>query len=198
MEMTSWGITSHTPEMVFLRHPEGRQGSLLRTVYQSGWLCRAKCEGSENMTDNMRVMLTPEGRANLEARVDEMANEELPAMRPLLVEDERDERVVADFERLQAEHDRLVVLLGTSGTLDLDNLGPQITLGSRVVITDAEGQRRVVRIVDPVEAFLDEERISNTSPLASSLLGHVAGDTCEVAAPAGTWTAKILSVGEDI
>ena len=50
-------------------------------------------------------------------------------MRPLLVEDERDERVVADFERLQAEHDRLVVLLGTSGTLDLDSLGPVITLG---------------------------------------------------------------------
>ena len=60
-------------------------------------------------------------------------------MRPLLVEDERDERVVADFERLQAEHDRLVVLLGTSGTLDLESLGPVITLGSRVALTDADG-----------------------------------------------------------
>ncbi len=76
------------------------------------------------MTNDLRVMLTPEGRASLQARVDEIASEELPAMRPLLVEDERDERVVADFERLQAEHDRIVVLLGTSGTLDLDALGP--------------------------------------------------------------------------
>ncbi len=150
------------------------------------------------MTENARVMLTPDGRASLQARVDEIAQEELPAMRPLLVEDERDERVVADFERLQAEHDRLQVLLGTSGTLDLGNLGPQITLGSRVAVTDAEGQRLVVRIVDPVEAYLDEERISDASPLATALLGHTVGDECVVVAPAGTWTATVLAVGEEI
>jgi hypothetical protein len=150
------------------------------------------------VTEHTQVMLTPHGRAGLQARVDEIANEELPGMRPMLVEDERDERVVADFERLQAEHDRLVVLLGTSGTLDLANLGPVITLGSRVAITDADGQRRVVRIVDPVEAYLDDERISDTSPLALALLGQTAGDECVVVAPAGTWTAKILAVGEDI
>lgn len=150
------------------------------------------------MVEQTRVMLTQGGRESLQARIDEIANEELPAMRPLLVEDERDERVVADFERLQAEHDRLVVLLGTSGTLNLEELGSQITLGSRVAITDADGQRRVVRIVDPVEAALDEERISSTSPLASALLGHEVGDECEVEAPAGTWLAKVLAVGEDI
>jgi hypothetical protein len=150
------------------------------------------------MNEPTQVMLTPHGRAGLQARVDEIAHEELPAMRPLLVEDERDERVVADFERLQAEHDRLLVLLGTSGTLDLANLGPVITLGSRVAITDADGQRRVVRIVDPVEAYLDEERISNSSPLALALVGHTTGDECVVVAPAGTWTATVLAVGEDI
>lgn len=145
-----------------------------------------------------QVMLTPEGRALLAERMQELADEVLPAMRPLLVEDERDERVVADFERLQAEHDRLSVLLGTSGTLDTGTLGDTITLGSRVAITDADGQRRVVRIVDPVEAFLDEERISSTSPLAISLLGHSIGDRCTVAAPAGDWTAEVLAIGEDI
>jgi transcription elongation GreA/GreB family factor len=150
------------------------------------------------MSGHARVMLTPQGRASLQARADQIAHEELPAMRPLLVEDERDERVVADFERLQAEHDRLVVLLGTSGTLDLGSLGSVITLGSRVAITDADGQRRVVRIVDPVEAYLDEERISDTSPLAVALLGHSAGDECVVVAPASTWTATVLAVGEDV
>jgi transcription elongation GreA/GreB family factor len=143
-------------------------------------------------------MLTPQGRASLQERADQIAHEELPAMRPLLVEDERDERVVADFERLQAEHDRLLVLLGTSGTLDLDSLGPVIRLGSRVAITDAEGQRLIVRIVDPVEAYLDEERICDTSPLAMVLLGHSVGDECVVVAPASTWTATVLAVGEDI
>lgn len=143
-------------------------------------------------------MLTPEGRVSLQARVDEMANDELPAMRPLLVEDERDERVVAEFERLQAEHDRLVVLLGTAGTINMGELDATISLGSRVAITDADGERRAVRIVDPVEAFLDEERISSTSPLARSLLGHSVGDECPVEAPAGAWTATVLAIGEDL
>lgn len=145
-----------------------------------------------------RVMLTPEGRAMLHARMVELADEVLPEMRPLLVEDERDERVVADFERLQAEHDRLAVLLGTSGDIDPSALGEAITLGSRVAITDADGLRRIVRIVDPVEAFLDDERISDTSPLAVALLGHRVGDECPVQAPAGVWTATVLAIGEDI
>jgi transcription elongation GreA/GreB family factor len=144
-----------------------------------------------------QVMLTPEGRAQLTARMTELAEQVLPSMRPLLVEEERDERVVADFERLQAEHDRLSVLLGTSGTLDPTELGDVIVLGSRVLLTDADGERRIVRIVDPVEAFLDDERISSTSPLAMALLGHTVGDRCPVAAPAGTWTAEVVAVGED-
>ena len=145
-----------------------------------------------------QVMLTPEGRVMLAARMAELANEVLPSMRPLLVEEERDERVVADFERLQAEHDRLSVLLGTSGTLDVSDLGDEITVGSRVALTDGEGQRRIVLIVDPVEAFLDDERISSTSPLAVALLGHRVGDRCTVKAPAGDWVAEVVALGSDI
>ncbi len=147
--------------------------------------------------DSQRVMLTATGRELLQARIDEIADEELPEMRPLLVEDERDERVVADFERLQAEHDRLVVLLGTAGTIDEAGLGSVVTLGSKVTIRDADGDQRVVHLVDPVEAFLDEERISSTSPLARALMGRTVGDTCEVNAPAGTWTATVLVVGAE-
>jgi transcription elongation GreA/GreB family factor len=144
------------------------------------------------------VMLTAQGRALLHERMVELQQEVLPAMRPLLVEDERDERVVADFERLQAEHDRLAVLLGTAGDLDPTAPGEAIGLGSRVAITDADGQRRIVRIVDPVEAFLDDERISSTSPLAVALMGHGVGDSCSVQAPSGVWTATVLAVGEEI
>jgi transcription elongation GreA/GreB family factor len=145
-----------------------------------------------------QVMLTAQGRALLHERMVELELEVLPAMRPMLVEDERDERVVADFERLQAEHDRLAVLLGTAGDLDPTAPGEAIGLGSRVALTDADGQRRIVRIVDPVEAFLDDERISSTSPLAVALMGHNVGDSCSVQAPSGVWTATVLAVGEEI
>ena len=144
-----------------------------------------------------QVMLTPEGRSMLQERMRELAEEVLPEMRPMLVEDERDERVVADFERLQAEHDRLAVLLGTSGTLEPGSGAEEIGLGSRVEIKDEEGRIRVVRIVDPVEAFLDDERISDTSPLALALLGHRVGDACTVKAPSGDWTAEVVAIGEE-
>ena len=145
-----------------------------------------------------QVRLTAEGRARLNERMVELADEVLPAMRPLLVEDERDERVVAEFERLQAEHDRLAVLLGTAGDIDESTLGESIALGSRVAFADADGLRRVVRIVDPVEAFLDDERVSATSPLAVALLGRGVGDECPVSAPSGVWMARVLAVGEDV
>ena len=150
------------------------------------------------MTQDTQVMLTPEGRAMLEARLQELADDVIPSMRPLLVEDERDERVVADFERLQAEYDRLAVLLGTSGTLNPASLGPDITLGSRVSLTDADGKPLVVRVVAPEEAFLDDERISCTSPLALALQGRRVGDSVTVNAPAGSWTTTVLAVGEEI
>jgi transcription elongation GreA/GreB family factor len=150
------------------------------------------------MPRRSEVRLTPQGRVMLQERMTELADEILPAMRPLLVEEERDERVVADFERAQAEHDRLAVLLGPAGTIDPAELGDEIAVGSRVAIEDAGGERRVVRIVDPVEAFLDDERISSSSPLAIALLGHHVGDEVLVAAPAGTWVATVTALGEEI
>jgi transcription elongation GreA/GreB family factor len=150
------------------------------------------------MAKQAEVMLTPDGRAMLHERMTELAEQILPAMRPLLVEEERDERVVADFERAQAEHDRLAVLLGTAGTIDTAALGESIALGTRVAIEGDDGARRVVRIVDPVEAFLDDERISSASPLAVALLGHRVGDSVPVGAPAGVWTAQVIAVGEDV
>ena len=145
--------------------------------------------------DRDRVMLTARGRAMLTARLEELTEQVLPSMRPLLVEDERDERVVADFERLEAEHDRLAALLGTAGTIDEATLGATVSLGSRVVVRDSEGRPVTVRIVHPAEAFLDDERISAQSPLARALMGHSVGDRCEVHAPGGTWTAEVLQVG---
>ncbi len=131
----------------------------------------------------------------LRARLEELDHVLLPAMRPMLVEEERDERVVADFDRLTAELDQLSLVLGTAGDIDESSLGGEVVLGSRVTVEGSDGHRRTVRIVDPVEAFLDDERISSQSPLARALLGHVEGDRCEVEAPAGRWTALVVSVG---
>ena len=150
------------------------------------------------MTQDTQVMLTPEGRAMLEARLQELADDVIPSMRPPAGRGRARRAGRGGFERLQAEYDRLVVLLGTSGTLDLASLGVH-----HVGQPGSRHRRRwrarlIVRIVDPVEAYLDEERISDTAPLALALLGHSVGDECVVVAPASTWTAKVLAVGEEI
>jgi hypothetical protein len=49
------------------------------------------------------------------------------------------------------------------------------------------------RLVHPLEAFLDDERISAESPLARALLGRAIGETVSVEAPAGRYRVRILA-----
>lgn len=142
------------------------------------------------------AQLTDDGRALLIARIARIRDEELPAYRPLLVEWERDERIVAEFERLQAEHDRLEALLAAASSVPAlpRSWSGDIRLGTRVEIRTPDGEVSTVRIVDPEEAFLDDERISCTSPLAASLLGARAGEVVEVSAPSGAWPCEVLEV----
>jgi transcription elongation factor GreA len=51
-----------------------------------------------------------------------------------------------------------------------------------------------VRVVHPVEAHLDDERISSESPLGQAIMGNKKGDQVTVIAPSGNWSAQIKSV----
>jgi transcription elongation GreA/GreB family factor len=57
-----------------------------------------------------------------------------------------------------------------------------------------DGETMWVRPVHPVEAFLDEERISSTSPLSVAILGRNEGDVVAVESPTGTWLAEIVAI----
>ncbi len=141
-------------------------------------------------------LLTVDGRRLLAARAEELRTGTLAQLRPLLAEAGRDERIVAEFERTQSEVDRLEQLLAEAGTIDLDAdaFDGRIELGSRVRVELPDGEQLVVRLVHPDEAFLDEERISALSPLATALLGARAGHTVWVAAPTGPWPALVAEI----
>lgn len=142
-----------------------------------------------------RVPLTAEGHAILAERARRLREERLPELRPLLVERERDERDVAEFERAQAELDRLERLLAEAAVLDHTGADPaRVHLGARVVIETPDQHRETVRIVHPVEASLDDERIALTSPLAQAVLGAAVGETVWVPAPIGAWPARVVEV----
>ena len=142
-----------------------------------------------------RVPLTAQGHAILVERARRLREERLPELRPLLVERERDERDVAEFERSQAELDRLERLLAESAVLDHTGADPaRVHLGARIVIETPDQHRETVRIVHPVEASLDDERIALTSPLAQAVLGARVGETVWVPAPIGAWPARVVEV----
>ena len=146
-----------------------------------------------------RPRLTGEGYRRLEERADEIREQRLPEMRPLLVETERDERVVAEFERLMAEASAIDALLAQADVIRIDPhaVDGRIELGMRVEVEMPDGAREWVRPVHPDEAYLDDERISATSPLAIAVMGARVGHTVWVDAPTGAWPCKVLSVDLD-
>lgn len=143
-----------------------------------------------------RPQLTREGLVQLEERARDIRERRLPELRPLLVETERDERVVADFERLTAEATEIDVLLAQADVIEIDpaSADGRVALGMRVLVTLEDGAEEWVRPVHPDEAFLDEERISATSPLAIALLDSRSGHKVWVDAPGGAWPCHVLAV----
>jgi transcription elongation GreA/GreB family factor len=143
-----------------------------------------------------RPQLTRDGYARLEQRAVEIRDDRLPQMRPLLVETERDERVVAEFERLMAEASGIDALLAGSDVIAIDPVAVdgRVELGMRVQVVLEDGSTEWVRPVHPDEAFLDEERISATSPLAIALVGARTGHTVWVDAPTGAWPCQVVAI----
>jgi transcription elongation GreA/GreB family factor len=144
-------------------------------------------------------VLTAEGHDLLSQRARRLRESTLPELRPLLQEWERDERMVAEFERAQAELDRLEHLLAEAEVLqpDPDAFDGRVRLGARIVLELPDGERTTVRLVHPEEAFLDDERVSATSPLAVAVLGARVGHTVWVAAPSGPWPCRVVDVVVD-
>ena len=142
--------------------------------------------------DLRRPVLTAEGRGLLEERIAGLRKSQ-DELRPLIVVHERDARFADEFDRLQVEIDHLRGVLASASSLPKAPRGV-VCLGSRVTLRAEDGSRFVVRIVDPVEATLDDERISVQSPLAQVLLGARAKVQVEVPAPSGSWTCTVVSV----
>jgi transcription elongation factor GreA len=65
-----------------------------------------------------------------------------------------------------------------------------VAVGSHVVLEDSHGERMEVEI----SSVGGSGAVSPDSPLGRALIGAAAGDTVEVEAPRGSWTARVVSV----
>ena len=63
-----------------------------------------------------------------------------------------------------------------------------VSVGSKVEIEDEDGELMEVEISSV-------GGVSPDSPLGSALLGAKVGDEVEIAAPRGSWRAKVVSIG---
>ncbi len=140
------------------------------------------------------VVLTAEGRRLLAARARRLQARVLPELRAALADRDRDGRVDADYERTASELWRLCVLVERAvAAEDLPDDPDRVELGELVTVQIESGPPERFLIVHPVEAPLDELRISSASPLARALLGQRVGEEVEVRSPTGPYRCRILA-----
>ena len=130
------------------------------------------------------VVLTPEGKQWLLARAARLASE--PDNAGWGNE---------GYARGAAELAQLNSILGQAITTE--ELPPEepgvVELGDEVTVEFDHGETEQFLLVDPVEAPLDQVRISVRSPLAQALLGRQVGEEVEVRAPSGCYPCRILA-----
>ena len=135
--------------------------------------------------DHTAVVLTPEGKQWLLARAAWLASE--PGHTGW-GDDGHHAHGAAELAQLHS-------ILGQAITTE--ELPPEqpgvVELGDEVTVEFDAGETERFLLVDPVEAPLDQVRISAESPLARALLGRPVGEQVEVEAPGGRYRCRILA-----
>lgn len=140
-----------------------------------------------------RPMLTGDGRFLMQLRLRHLLEVEIPEARGGLGSEPAEPGRVSRLERLCVEAIWLQRLLDRAGTLPRPT-GDVVELGSYVRIRMVDGEGTWVRPVPAVEAMLDDDRLSATSPLGSALLGARPGEEVVVHGPAGPWRCEVLEI----
>lgn len=100
--------------------------------------------------------------------------------------------------RLQAEvEDRIATIesMLRSAIIVSDYKGGVINIGSTVVVEKGSDHiQKTYRIVGSEEANMKEGKISNKSPLGSTLIGKKKGDKVSIITPSGEMLYSIISV----
>jgi transcription elongation GreA/GreB family factor len=144
------------------------------------------------------VVLTPDGHRRLAARAAWLATERIPRLAHNLDSPDRDGWAGGEYGRAVTELARLTSILGqaiTTGELPPERPGGVVELGDEVMVEFDAAETERFLLVDPVEAPVDDVRISVESPLAQALLGRRVGEQVEVEAPAGRYRCRIVATG---
>lgn len=135
------------------------------------------------------VVLTDEGRRRLEIRLLQ-ATETLREMAEQLADG--DGASTDEYRRTAAQvEDLRGVLERARPPAEVPDDPTIIEIGDEVTIEFEDGDTEQHIVVDPVEAGLDDARVSAASPLGRALIGRRVGDEVTVDAPAGQYRCVI-------
>jgi transcription elongation factor GreA len=160
--------------------------------------------GTPQPEQRIEVRMTAEGKAALEAELDE-----LKAHRPKIALELRDAMADKDFRenapldaareaqgQLEARIRELEGTLRHAVLVEHDHqAADSARVGAKVIITNlGTGQDLSYQLVNAAEARAGTGRMSVESPVGMALVGHRVGDEVSVAVPSGTVRFKIKAI----
>ena len=148
------------------------------------------------------IDLTEEGLQKVIDELNKLRNED----RPRIIQELKDARAQgdlsenADYDAARAEQAKvegriqeLEYMVDNHNIISVSK--DVVGIGSTVEIKYVDdGEKEVYKIVGSTEVDVNENKISNESPIGKAINGHKKGDTCEVESPNGTYKVKIVSI----
>ena len=143
------------------------------------------------------TVLTSDGRARLARRLHDLDTEVLPELRERIWTQDRDGNDDAALVAALAKRQAIAAALANSVDAETVPDDPDVVeIGDWVTVRDGDGWEETYRIVDPIEAPLDDVRVASTSPFADAALGRRVGDEIEIQPQAGApYRFRILHAG---
>ena len=140
------------------------------------------------------IVLTPEGRAKLEAELLYLekerraeVGERIRVAREFGDISENSEYDDAKIEQawLESRINEITIILANANIVDAPKRSNKVSVGSVVTVTTPDGEERVFTIVGAAEVDVSKGRISNESPVGAALIGSRKGETVTVEGPTG-------------
>jgi transcription elongation factor GreA len=164
--------------------------------------------GQGRLRDGEKIYLTPEGKAEKEARLHFLRTVKRPQVADFIHEAKEAGDISDSSAYDEAKHQQAMVegeivelerLLSHAEVLDVSGVhagdGPRtVRIGSTIEVETDRGTRRTFLMVATYEADATNGKISDQSPVGRALFGKGEGESVPVTTPGGSVTYTIKSI----
>ena len=156
------------------------------------------------MNEGKKIILTHEGLENLEQELQELKVVRRKDVAAKIKEargqgdlSENAEYDAAKEEQAEIESRIITIenMLRNAEVIDSGNVTDTVSIGNKIKLFDSEFEEEIeYTLVGSAEADPFNGKISNESPIGSTIIGHKVGDVVEVDTPDGVINFKILEI----